>query len=137
MFTNFYILKRQFPSICWYFRYTLSQKHIFSGFKLHLHTYIQSMQFPFITYDMALYYTDKTLTLRKYIYASELRQFSYFYIVKLLFLSIFCRYFRYFVSTNDMLAGLHVPTNFQLYRHNSEKTLLGGAPPPPPSLWLR
>ena len=53
--THCYILKRQFPSICcWYFRYTLSQKHIFLGFKLHLHVYIQSRQFPFITYDMAL-----------------------------------------------------------------------------------
>ena len=38
-----------------------------------------------------------------------------------------------------MLVGLHVPTNFQMYRQNSEKALLGGgggavAPlPPPPS----
>ena len=34
-----------------------------------------------------------------------------------------------------MLVGLHVPTNFQMYRQNSEKALLGGgggpAPPPP------
>ena len=71
--------------------------------------------------------------------ASELRKFSHFYIRKLLFLSIFCRYFRFFVGTNDMLVGLHVPTNFQMYRQNSEKALLGGggaiAPPPcpPPS----
>ena len=67
---------------------------------------------------------------------SELRKFSHFYILKLLFFSIFCRYFRYFVGTNDMLVGLHVPTNFQMYRQNSEKALLGGncppAPPPPP-----
>ena len=45
--------------------------------------------------------------------ASELRKFWHFYILKLLFLSIFCRYIRYFVGTNDMLVGLHVPTNFQ------------------------
>ena len=38
-----------------------------------------------------------------------------------------------------MLVGLHVPTNFQMYRQNSEKALLGGGggqfplPPPPPS----
>ena len=37
-----------------------------------------------------------------------------------------------------MLVGLHVPTDFQMYRQNSEKALLGGggaiAPlPPPPS----
>ena len=25
-----------------------------------------------------------------------------------------------------MLVGLHVPTNFQMYRQNSEKALLGG-----------
>ena len=48
--------------------------------------------------------------------ASELRKFWHFYILKLLFLSIFCRYSRYFVGTNDMLVGLHVPTNFLIYR---------------------
>ena len=39
-----------------------------------------------------------------------------------------------------MLVGLHVPTNFQMYRQNSENALLGGGggqlppclPPPPP-----
>ena len=63
-----------------------------------------------------------------------------FGLLKLLFLSIFCRYIRYFVGTNDMLVGLHVPTNFQMYRQNSEKALLGGGrggqlptPAPPPS----
>ena len=30
-----------------------------------------------------------------------------------------------------MLVGLHVPTNFQMYRQNSEKAL--PPPPPPPS----
>ena len=64
--------------------------------------------------------------------ASELRTFWHLYILKVLFLSIFCWYFRYFVSTNDMLVGLHVPTNFQMYRQNSEKALLGGLLPPPP-----
>ena len=61
---------------------------------------LQSMQFPFITHGMVLYkrqYTDKTLTLRKCMCmraseASELRKFWYIYILKLLFLSIFCRY---------------------------------------------
>ena len=48
--------------------------------------------------------------------ASELRKFWYFYIPTLLFLSIFCRYSRYSVGTNDMLVGLHVPTNFLIYR---------------------
>ena len=68
--------------------------------------------------------------------ASELRKFSHFYILKLLFLSIFCWYFRYFVGTNDMLVGLHAATNFQMYRQNSEKSIIGGggapAPAPPP-----
>ena len=70
------------------------QKHIFSGLQIHLH--IQSMQFPVITYGMALcrQYNDKILTLRKiYEYASELRKFSHFYILKLLFPFIFCWYF--------------------------------------------
>ena len=67
--------------------------------------------------------TDKTLTLRKiYEYASDSRNF---------------------VCTNDILAGSHVPTHFQMYRQKyiSEKALGGGggmgqfapisAPPPP------
>ena len=34
-----------------------------------------------------------------------------------------------------MLVGLHVATNFQMYRQNSEKALLGGGdcPPCPPA----
>ena len=55
-------------------------------------------------------FTDKTLTLKQSMYmrasgASELRKFSHFYILKLLFLSIVCWYFRYFVGTNDMLSA--------------------------------
>ena len=76
-------------------------------------------------------YTDKTLTLRKSMYmqasgASELRVFWHFHILKLLFLSIFCWHFRYFVGTNGMLIGLHIPTHFQMYRQNSEKSIMGG-----------
>ena len=52
-----------------------------------------------------------------YDYASELRKFRYFYILKLLFLSIFCWYIRYFVGTNDMLVGLQV-----MYRQISKCT---------------
>ena len=71
--------------------------------------------------------------------ASDFRTFSHVYILKRLFPSNFCWYFRYFVGTNDMLVGLHVPTNFQMYRQNSEKALLGvgggggGGIAPPPS----
>ena len=109
------------------------------------------MQFPFITHGMVLYYkrqyTDKTLTLRKCMCmraseASELRKFRYFYILKLLFLSIFwsvhqmlCRYKWHAcrLTCNDKF--INVPTNFQMYRQKSEKTLLGGGgncPPAPP-----
>ena len=78
-----------------------------------------------------------------YVYASELRNFRYFYILKLLFLSIFCRYIRCFVGTNDMLVGLHVPTNFSMYTDKFpnvptkvRKDIIGGGgncPPCPPS----
>ena len=123
---HFHILKLLFPSIfCWYFWYFISETYIFSGLKLQSESawyiIISSMQFPVLTYGMALYkrqYTDKTLTMIKSMYmrasgASELRKFSHFYILKLLFLSIFCWYFRYFVGTNEMLVGLHVPTKFR------------------------
>ena len=46
--------------------------------------------------------------------ASELRKCWYFDILKLLFLSLFCWYIRYFVGTNDMLIGLHVPTHLYI-----------------------
>ena len=116
-FSHFHILIMLFPSIfCWYFRYFVSEKYLISGVNI-LHTYtINAVSFYYSWYG-AIYkrqYTDKTLTLRKCMCmraseASELRKFGYFYILKLLFLSIFCRYIRYFVGTNDML-GLHVPT---------------------------
>ena len=37
------------------------------------------------------------------------------------------------------LSAIHVPTNFQMYRQNSKKALLGGGEGqlPPPPLWLR
>ena len=83
-------------------------------------------------------YTDKTLTLRRSMYmrasgASELRIFLHFCILKLLFLSIFCWYIRYFVGTNDMLVGSHVPTNFQNVPTKLRKGIIGGGGGPPPS----
>ena len=67
------------------------------------------MQFPFITYGMALYINDSYVyrqnTNIEEIYVcmrASLENFLAFYIIKLLFLSIFCWYFRYFVGTNDM-----------------------------------
>ena len=124
-FWHFYILKLLFLSIfCRYSRYFVGTNDMRVG--LHVLT-------NFLIYR-------QTLTLSKCMCmrasgASELRQFWHFYILNLLLLSIFCRYIRYFVGTNDMLVGSHVPTNFQMYRQKSEKALLGGGgelPPPPP-----
>ena len=128
-FWHFYILKLLFLSIfCRYSRYFVGTNDMRVG--LHVPT-------NFLIYR-------QTLTLSKCMCmrasgASELRKIWYFCILNLLFLSIFCRYIRYFVGTNDMLVGSHVPTNFQMYRQKSEKALLGGGgscppcPPPPPS----
>ena len=71
------------------------KKHIFSWLKIHLHSHIQcSILSLLIVWHYKQYYTDKTLTLRKiYEYASELRKFSHFHILNLLFPSIFCWYF--------------------------------------------
>ena len=127
-FWYFYILTLLFLSIfCRYSRYFVGTNDMLVG--LHVPT-------NFLIYR-------QTLTLSKCMCmrlsgASELRTFWHFYILNLLFLSIFCRYIRYFVGTNDMLVGSHVPTNFQMYRQKSEKALLGGAAAPPcPPLWLR
>ena len=123
---HFYILKLLFLSIfCRYSRYFVGTNDMLVG--LHVPT-------NFLIYR-------QTVTLSKCMCmrasgASELRKCWHFYILNLLFLSIFCRYIRYFVGTNDMLVGSHVPTNFQMYRQKSEKALLGGggaaAPPAPP-----
>ena len=47
-----------------------------------------------------------------------------FYILKTaISFQYFVGTFRYFVGTNYMLVGLHVATNFEMYRQNSEKAL--------------
>ena len=58
-------------------------------------------------------HTHKSLTVRKCMHvrasgASELRQFSHFHILKLLFSSIFCWYFRYFVSETYLFSEFQV-----------------------------
>ena len=71
--------------------------------------------------------------------ASELRKFWLFYILKLLFLSIFCRYIRYFVGTNDMLVGLYMYRQiskctdkiFKCTDKTPKKHYWGGSCPPP------
>ena len=73
--------------------------------------------------------------MKVYVYASErserARKFWHFYILKVLFLSIFCRYKLYACRLTCM----------NIYRPNSEKALLGGGgggggghPPAPPPL---
>ena len=94
-FCHFYILKLLFLSI-------------FCQYKWHACRLTCTDKFPNIP--------TNTNIEQMYVYASELRKFCHFYILKLLFLSIFCRYSRYFVGTNYMLVGLHVPTNFLIYR---------------------
>ena len=134
----FLLLKLLFPSTCcWYFSYYLRNIiHFQVSNYIFIYT-INAVPFHYLWYGVIneRQFTDKTLTLRQSTYrrASEHTKFSHFYIdLKLLFLSIFCWYLRYFVGTNDMLVGLHVPTDFQMYRQNSEKALLGCPPPPPP-----
>ena len=130
-FWYFYILTLLFLSIfCRYSRYFVGTNDMLVG--LHVPT-------NFLIYR-------QTLTLSKCMCmrlsgASEHRKFGHFYILNLLFLSIFCRYIRYFVGTHDMLVGSHVPTNFQMYRQiskctdkNPKKHYWGGSCPPcPPS----
>ena len=104
-FWHFYILKLLFLSIfCRYNRYFVGTNGMLVG--LHVPTNFRIYQ--------------QTLTLSKCVCEraerANLDFFLHFYILKLLFLSIFCRYSRYFVGTNDILVGLHVPTNFLIYR---------------------
>ena len=101
------------------------QKHIFldvSKYLLHLHTLYTTNAVPrYYLWYGAINGNISTHTnfAKIYLYASELSTFWHFHVLKLLFLSLFCWYFRYFVVTNDMLVGLHVPTDFQMYRQNS------------------
>ena len=141
-FCHFHILKTAIFFNILLVLLILYLRDTFSGLKVHLHIHKINAVGYYLWYGVVYkrQYTDKTLTLRKSMYmrsngASELRKCSHIYILKLLFLSIFCWYFRYFVGTNDMLVGLHVATNFQMYRQNSEKALLGGGGGCPPDGW--
>ena len=101
-FLHFHILKLLFPSIfSWYFRYFVSETYIFSGLKIHLHT-INAVPFYY------LWYTDKTLTLKKKSMnmrasgASELITFAHFHLLN-------CYFLQYFLGTSDTLSQ-----NFQI-----------------------
>ena len=66
---------------------------------------------------------------------SELRKFLHLLFLKLLFPSIFCWYFRYFVGTNDILVGLHVPTVSKCTDKTPKKDYWEAITPlPPPPL---
>ena len=125
-FSHFHILKLLFPStFCWYIVKIYFK--VSNYICIFLHRYIQSMQFPFITYGMAQWYkrqyTDKTLRLREsiYMWASELRNFLYSNLKLLFFPCIFCWYFRYFVGTNDMLVDRLIK-KYVFYRQISKCT---------------
>ena len=81
---------------------------------IHLHTYIHSIAVPFYYFRYGAIkwqYTDKTLTLRKSMKmrASELRKFSHL----LLLPSIFCWYFRYFVSETYVHVSNYICIDIQ------------------------
>ena len=65
--------------------------------------------------------TDKTLTLRKSMNmrASELKFFLHLLILKVLFPSIFCWYFRYFVSETYIFPGLQLHLHTYTYTINA------------------
>ena len=150
----FYILKLLFPSICLFVLHILCLRNIFnfrcqitSAYIYNQCSFLLSLMVLIVLYIITTLYRQ-TLTLSKCMCmrasgVSELRQFWHFTFLNCLFLSIFGRYIRYFVGTNDMLVGLHVPTNLQMYRQfvkctdKLRKSIIGGggefAPPPPPS----
>ena len=68
-------------------------------------------------------YADKILTLRKSMY---MYMRASFHIQKVLFLSIFCWYFRNFVGTNYILVGLHVPKISKYTDKTPKKHYWGG-----------
>ena len=136
-FSQFHILKLLFPSICyWYLRYFVSETCISSGFKFNLHTYtINAVSFLLLKVCAI---NDSILIKHSHwenICVFFMRANSDFFLLAFshskiaIFRSIFCWFFRYSVGTNDMLVGLqalHVPTNFQMYRQNAEKSIMGG-----------
>ena len=123
-FLHFHILKLLFPSLVLLILYL--RNIIFSGLKLKSAWYlISSMQFPVITYGMALYiqktvYRQNNNIEKIYEYASERRTSElgkclHFHILKLLFPSIFCWYFWYFMSETYIFSGLKLQSESAWY----------------------
>ena len=119
---------------------------MFSGLQIHLHTYtINAVPF-YVVWGLLIckrQYNDKTLTLRKSMYmrasgASDLRKLSHFHIRKLLFLSIFCWYFRYTLSVQmtclsaNMYRQISKCTDKTLKKHYWGAIIAPLPPPPPP-----
>ena len=109
---------------------------------------INAVSFYYFWYGAIRQYTDNTLTLRKICVSDESERaqnnFEYSHSIKLRFLSIFCQYFRYYMSVQmTCLSAYNVLTDkFPLrFRQNSEKALWRGGgggqaspcPPPPPT----
>ena len=102
----------------------------FQDFKIHLHTYtINAVSFNYLWYgainDRFWQNTVKTEKKKKSMNmrasgAREFRKCSHFHILKLIFPSIFCCYFRYFVSETYVVrshitsAYIHNQCNFPL-----------------------
>ena len=63
---------------------------------------------------------------------SELRKFSHFYILKLLFLSILCWYFRYFVGTKSPGIAAYVPYYICGRLLQQEAAIFSQSPSTPP-----
>ena len=146
-FSHFHILKLLFPSIfCWYFWYFISKTHIFSGLKLHLH--IQSMQFPVITYGMALYINDsyvyrqntnieENLCICERAERASLEFFSRIFTLIFTLLQILCRYTWHACRLTCSNKFRNVPT--KLWKSIIGRGGGGGggiaplpSPPPPP-----
>ena len=112
-------------------------KHIYfhvSKYLLHLQAHsINAVPLGMVWRYMTTIYQQNTNIEKVYVYASEHSERAWnSHISKKVFLSILCWYFLYFVGTNDMFVGLHVPLNFQMYQQNSKKALWGHAIAPPP-----
>ena len=131
---HFHILKLLFPSIfCWYFWYFISETYVFSGLKLQfawLYHQCSSLWLLMVWhYIQTTVYRQSTDIEKIYEYASErgvseLGQFLHFCILKLLFPSIFCWYFWYFISETYIFSGLKLQSAWYIYHQCSSLLLL-------------
>ena len=117
----------------------MHDNHAFGIFGAFLHTKSAFFQYFVGTYDNAYgmtIYIYKVLTLWKSMFMRASYKILAFLIQKVLFLSIsFCRYFRYFVGTNDTACRLTCTDKFPNVPTKLRKSIIGGggglAPLPP------